>query len=411
MRIKQAVAAFYAGVFGFIILSAGPSAAQSATNRDPSPSQQKEWTFLIYLNGHNNLDYFGAMDINEMEKVGSTGDVNVVVQWASSASPKTKRVYVQKDLDPSKVTSPTVQEMPRVDMGDYRSLVEFVRWGVATYPAKKYFIAVWDHGSGWHAKKRGQLGITPQDISWDDFSGNHMTTKQLGQAMTEAAQIIGHKVDVYGSDACLMAMAEVAGEMMSSVEVFVGSQELEPGKGWPYDGLLSRWTARPGATARDVGKYLVEEYVKSYQGGSQGNDQVTLSAFDLTQMPGFNAWVKELGEKLSKLDASERAKVVSAARGSINFTYDDYVDLMDFVSNVQKAGISTLDSDLYRRGSQSFDQFVYANGVTASYARAKGLSLWIPQDMSTYNRYIDLYRQLGFQAETGWADSLRAVLQ
>jgi len=76
-----------------------------------------------------------------------------------------------------------------------------------------------------------------------------ITTKQLGQALKESAAIIGHPVDVYGSDACLMAMAEVAHEMADSVNVYVGSQEVEPGAGWPYGDFLKLWTAKPTATA------------------------------------------------------------------------------------------------------------------------------------------------------------------
>ena len=50
----------------------------------------ESWTVLVYINGYNNLDSFGKKDINEMEKVGSSEDLKVVVQWASYASKKTK---------------------------------------------------------------------------------------------------------------------------------------------------------------------------------------------------------------------------------------------------------------------------------------------------------------------------------
>jgi hypothetical protein len=52
----------------------------------------KEWTFLVFLNGHNNLDSYGTLDLLEMEKVGSTDRVNVVVQWASASSESTKPI-------------------------------------------------------------------------------------------------------------------------------------------------------------------------------------------------------------------------------------------------------------------------------------------------------------------------------
>ena len=109
-----------------------PMAATSQADDTAAPHGQKEWTLLVYLNGHNNLDSFGALNINQMEQVGSTKDINVVVQWASEAVATTKRLYVKKDNDPNTVTSPVVQDMGKVDMGDWRNVVEFVRWGVAT---------------------------------------------------------------------------------------------------------------------------------------------------------------------------------------------------------------------------------------------------------------------------------------
>ena len=120
----------------------------SARADDPNPQQGvKEWTMLVYLNGHNNLDSFGAININQMEQVGSTKDLNIVVQWASSQGGSTKRLLVKKDNDTNTVTSPVVQDMGKVDMGDWHNVVEFVKWAHVKYPAKHYFLDIWDHGS------------------------------------------------------------------------------------------------------------------------------------------------------------------------------------------------------------------------------------------------------------------------
>src|SRR5207249_2834038 len=40
-----------------------------------------KWTFLVYLDAANNLRDFGPLNFNQMEQVGSTADVNIVVQW------------------------------------------------------------------------------------------------------------------------------------------------------------------------------------------------------------------------------------------------------------------------------------------------------------------------------------------
>jgi hypothetical protein len=380
-----------------------------------STAPQKEWTMLVYLNGDNNLDSFGATNIEQMEKEGSTDQVNVVVQWASEGAGKTQRLLVQKSTNPNAVTSPILQDMGKVDMGSYKSLIDFITWGVQNYPAKHYFIDVWDHGSGWHALKAMSSSMSsvrgsfhPTDISWDDNSGNSITTEQLGQAMAAAAQIIGHKVDLYGSDACLMAMAEVANEMSDSVDTFVGSQETEPGAGWPYAELLQGWNSYSAATPQQVAKVLVDAYVKSYQNGSNGSSEVTFSAFDLNQMAQLDNAVSVFAKKVRTLDAASKAKLLAAAQKTQNFVDADYGDLGDFITNIQAARLSSPEVDDLK---VAVEQFIIANADTTQYARAKGLSIWLPTDASTYSSNSARYQGMKFDKATDWGSSLAYLLQ
>ncbi|MBI3542428.1 MAG: hypothetical protein HY075_04025 [Deltaproteobacteria bacterium] len=384
-----------------------------ASEAQQQPSAEKEWTLLVYINGNNNLDSYGAMDINEMEAVGSNSKINVVVQWASMAT-TTKRLLVKKDNDVNTVTSPILEDLGNVDMGDYRTLIDFIRWGVAKYPAKKYFIDVWNHGSGWHMQLKNQLVAAGQakatDISWDEKSGNHITTEQLGQAMAEAAKIIGHKVDLYGSDACLMGMAEVAAEMSESVETYVGSEETEALKGWPYDTLLQGWNALPNATSQEVAKVLVREYVKSYQGGSQGTESsATMSAYDMSKLGGLNTAVKAFGDRIKKLDKAARQKLVSSAESSQKFAYSDYVDVLDFLDQSSKARIEGLE-DTTRGLREAAKTFIIANAATEAYAKAQGLAMWLPTDSYSFDGYSSRYKALRFNAATGWGEALQALL-
>ena len=40
----------------------------------------KEWTIMTYINAKNDLEYSGLKDVNEMEQVGSTDKINIVVE-------------------------------------------------------------------------------------------------------------------------------------------------------------------------------------------------------------------------------------------------------------------------------------------------------------------------------------------
>jgi hypothetical protein len=375
-----------------------------------SEPAQKEWTMLVFLNGNNNLDQFGSLNLNQAETVGSTADINVVVQWASLKNKDVRRLLVTKDNDRRKVTSPVVENMGKVDMGDYRNLVEFIKWGVKNFPAKRYFLDIWNHGSGWHDKLRRRSGFGFDDISSDDLSGNSITTEQLGMALRQASAEIGQKIDLYGNDACLMAMAEVAAEVAGGVKVFLGSQDLEPGEGWHYGDFLTLFAAKPAASAQEVSQMLVSSYVASYSGGSNGRQNVTLSSFDLEQQERLQKAVKAFGAAIQKVDRSERRKILQAIQKSQNYFYEDYVDLLDLVGLLERGQISTMDVTQLALVKDATKAFVVANGQNG-FPKATGISIWAPADKETYNKYANHYSKLRFEADTEWSKAIKYLLE
>jgi hypothetical protein len=67
----------------------------------PSLNQPK-WTFMVYMDADNNLDPAGLDDINEMEIVGSTDNVNIVVlldRWDEVYTSGSWSYYIQKGED------------------------------------------------------------------------------------------------------------------------------------------------------------------------------------------------------------------------------------------------------------------------------------------------------------------------
>src|SRR3989339_1466776 len=125
-----------------------------------------------------------------------------------------------------------------VDMGDYKRVVDFVAWAKTNYPAKRYMLIIWNHGSGWMDPKG-----SPKGISFDDETGNYIRTPQIGLILKEAG-----KVDILAFDACLMQMAEVAYEVKDNAQVIVGSEETVPGLGYPYGLFLGAMAKRPNLT-------------------------------------------------------------------------------------------------------------------------------------------------------------------
>ena len=281
-------------------------------------------------------------------------------------------------------------------------------------------VDVWDHGAGWHSIQEMSMGSNkhtyhPTDISWDDNSGNYITTEQLGQAMTQAAQIMGHKVDVYGSDACLMAMAEVANEMADSVSYFVGSQETEPGLGWPYGDWLSQWANNAGTTADVVSKTLVDAYVKSYEtGGSNaapGTSEVTFAAYDMSKLADLDNAIAALGKEIRAMNATDKAALMTTAQTVQSFTYADYGDLLDFMSLISASTTHSVEPQAISQVQSAAQAMIIGNADTPQFARAKGMSIWLPTDQSTYSSNSARYKGLKFSIASDWGATLDFLLQ
>ena len=41
------------------------------------------------------------------------------------------------------------QRLPELDMGSAETLSEFIEWAMASYPAERYCLVIWNHGTGW----------------------------------------------------------------------------------------------------------------------------------------------------------------------------------------------------------------------------------------------------------------------
>jgi hypothetical protein len=206
-----------------------------------------EWTYMVYLDGDNNLEGAAIDDFMEMSSVGSTSNVNIVVQfdripgYDSSYGDWTdcKRFYVWPGMTPTAANA--ISDLGECNMGDPNTLRDFVTWAMTEYPADNYALILWNHGSGW---KKWKWNDPDPDIGrgvcWDETSGgDYLTLRETDQALT------GKYVDLLGYDACLMHMMAVVYQVMDNAGVSVGSEEYEPGDGWPHDTILADLMGTP----------------------------------------------------------------------------------------------------------------------------------------------------------------------
>ncbi len=323
----------------------------------------KKWTVMVYLNAANNLEPFGIEDLNEMEKVGSTRDVNIVVELARyreqpkgpqpnfsyfwnpyserprqyyfglENEPSTARYYVLQDKDEVRVQSVLKDRAGVTDAGDPKTLENFCRWAVETYPAEHYALVIWNHGAGWSG------------VSYDDNTRRGLDLPEVRSALEPIAALLEAKqgkkhIDVLDFDACLMATLEVGYELKDVVDYLVASQEVEPGDGMPYDDYLEWLTTYPEAPPVSFAKAMVDRYVRSYapKGSQTAGDfgwfHETKSALRLARMEELRRGVEDVAGLL--LERKDLLGEVAEEIVADSRRFGRLVDIGDFLTRLAK---------------------------------------------------------------------------
>lgn len=370
------------------------------------PQGEREWLVMVFINGVNDLGILGFADksINDMEKVGSTDKMAVVVEYGILGEDGSdarnlqfqrgsRTIYVTRDNDPGRITSVPFYSSNDADMGSAANLVRFVKRAARRFPAKHTAVIIWNHGAG-------RLGI-----AYDDVTKNHMEIDQLGRALGQVRQFLGRRIDVFATDACLMQMAGVAYEFKDAAEVIVGSEEVIPGDSYPYDAILGPLAANPGLNAERVGALMVDAYGDYYAG-----DKITLSALRTSALPGF---VARLNSWVEAVKADPKAFKAATSRASTDvtqaFSMKDSKDLSDYLGNVsdllaKSPAVKAAGADLRSYVSGSL---LVRDTAAPALPRASGLAIYIPS--LRYNSAN--YEKLLFARDSLWDDFLRDMME
>lgn len=367
-------------------------------NTTATPKLQ-EWTVMVYLNADNNLHRFGLADINEMEKVGSGNGVQIVTLFDGYEKNDSKIYLIEKDNNPNEITSLVLQEPGEVDMGEKSTLVNFVKYAKALAPAKRYALVVWNHGSGWNLKTMS--GSPDKGISYDDDSGHHITTPQLGEALTEIDTLLGKKLDLYISDACLMNMVEVAYEIRDTASFMVGSEDLEPGDGLEYDRWLQVLSDKPTTTAEDLAKALVDTYVDHY---ASVHDDVCYSAIDLSKVGNLATPYKNWALALQNYTPEQATEFIDIIKKQKYFSNYNFKDILTSLGALPQGA-----EELTQLQTAVQSVIYYSRWTGSSLSFSTGLSQWLPTSKWSFMWDEAAYRQLKFSQDTGFGDALKTL--
>jgi hypothetical protein len=360
--------------------------------------KKKRWSILAYIAGDNNLSDAGLEDIRELCAVGASDQVHVGVEIDTYGEHTGSIRYEITAPDwTGKAYRTVIERLPEKDTGDPETLSSFLNWGIERYPAKDYLVVVWNHGAGFRSVRR--------DIGYDDF-GSSLDMPEIEDAFTRAGIGAANKIGILGFDACLMNMIEIAHHFRDKVGLLVGSQQTEPGDGWPYDAVLK--AAKSAASRTDLAKQIVKLYMRNYK--ELGVFDVTQSAIDCSKTEPVVKAMSDLGDLLVQRLPGYRRDLRRIRLLSQNFEMADYVDLI----NLMELLVKYLPDSAVKNASNAVAKaasgcIVSADKLGETVRDAHGVSVWFPGYDQLYFNYRSKYLALSFARKyRGWVRFLDA---
>lgn len=407
----------------------------------------KHWTVLLYLAGDNNLEAAGRRDLTELKQVGSNAQLNFVAQFDTMSDRFTRRYYLTAR---GALDADIVEVLQETNTGDPKTLLEFVRWGLNTYPAEHIALILWNHGLGWkdddiYARAQAPDADAPRSlvrgiqsrrighalfassirraleypaavrgILFDDTSKDFLDNLELESVLAQIARERGRKIDLLGFDACLMNMIEIANQVSGSAHYMVGSQEIEPARGWSYDRLAHLLAHAPETTPAQLAAEIVHQYGAYYR-EHPAPFALTLSALRLDTIAELvariNAWAETLVRLTARRAFVERT-LLPTLRAVQKFRDEQYIDLYHFAELIRN---TTDDAQLAQNAAAIAEHLtpkghaaVLANDqVGGATAHAHGISIYFP----LLGAVSPAYHDLNFARQTRWATFLESFLQ
>jgi hypothetical protein len=363
-----------------------------------SDNNTRRWALLIYIAGDNNLSNAGLEDIDEMCEEGSSSDVHVGIEIDTYGEYTGSIRYEITERDYTGHGHRTViDRLPEKDTGDPRTLTDFLDWGFARYPAKNRLVVVWNHGSGFRSVRR--------DVGYDDF-GSSLDMPEIETAFKKAKITPRNKLQIVGFDACLMNMLEVVHHFKDQAEIIVGSQQTEPGDGWPYNLVVKQ--AKTSTTPEDLARGIVKVYMDDYK--ATGISDITQSAIRTSATPAIVEAVSKLGEKLIKNMSTLGDAIRTIRISAQTFQIADYIDLIHFADLLLKNMDNTQVKAAADRVIQATEKSIVARDKNGSSVKnSHGLSIWFPASRWLYLNYRAKYLELKCnESHFGWTNFLDA---
>ncbi|MBO4627092.1 MAG: peptidase C11 [Lachnospiraceae bacterium] len=345
-------------------------------------------TILVYMCGTDLESKHGMAtnDLQEMAKADLGDKINIIVytggcsKWKTNGiSNSVNQIYQVKNGNLTRLK----ENAGSAAMTKPSTLTDFIKYGVASFPANRYELILWDHGGG---------SVSGYGYDEKNVSSGSMSLAGINTALKDA----GVKFDFIGFDACLMATAETALMLDSYADYLIASEETEPGIGWYYTNWLNKFAKNTSMATVDVGKIIVDDFVSECKRRCNGQ-KTTLSVIDLAE---FSHTVPDKLKSFAKSVSNELAKdnyqKISEARATTReFATNNRIDQVDLVDLANKIGTTEA-----KALSTAIQNAVKYNLTSSNMSNCYGISIYFPYKSSNkVDSACKTYDQIGMDSE------------
>jgi len=357
-------------------------------------------TVLVYMNGSNLETEYGeaTTDLTEMIAAGSSDKVNVLVETVGTKKWRKKYGIASDHSQIYKVENDGLtlvkDDLGQLDCAAPETLSDFIKWGVKNYPADRYILQLWGHGSG------PVYGFGMDDRSDDEDT---LATDEIQQALSEA----GVFFDFIGMDCCVMSCLEVCLALNGYCDYMILSEDFESGLGWSYTGWLKQLMQNSSTDTVTLAKCAIDDMVADNEQDDEGGDSI-LALIDESMIKVlFTAWVDFAYANEDELFDTNYSRKIARKGPSRGFLFDwaqdffsDDADMSDLYITDIMAVAENIDSPEADALKSAVSQAVVYSNATEGDKGFTGISVTLPySDPEFYAELENVFLNCGIDEE------------
>lgn len=394
-------------------------------------SEVYDWNYLVYMGADNNLERFAIDNILDMQKVGSTNNINILVlldrspgydksndNWSGT------RLYKINKSNKDTLDLMLLKDYGELDMTAPDTLENFITYSHKNFPSKKTALVLWSHGTGvypdgilYKSTKSYESRAVIHDYSTGYDYGDSLSIQDLEIVLSNVNIITGNKINLLQFDSCLMMMNEVIWQLADQVDYIIGAEVDVPGPGNDYINNLSFLINNSVVSEDLIATNIIDNFYNYYFSTtiSTGYSALNIKNNFLNYKIAFTSWI----DALINLNDVGLKKIYELRSKMFVYqeSYPEYVDLYYFMKKIidepsfknteldlktQQLIIETKKLIFHHKETQGFKENIYGMGINFPYTKTQ------------MNYYIDdgshSYPIIKFAQNTRWVDFLQKII-